>query len=154
MKSNLWAIDDEAYGELVKSINTYSLSHNSSLDKFVNALSKLLLSPDKDEFTVDTVRDTTPGTAVIPVIGILLKGASEDEEAEFGLCNIDRISEALDEASADESVTDICLSFDSPGGEVTGIPELARKIALINDTIKPICAWTEKMSCSAAYWIM
>lgn len=91
--------------------------------------------------------------AVIYVNGILVKGASELEEAILGLCNTDKIAAALDDAEADPNVKRICLCFNSPGGSTVGIEELGRKIESISKT-KQVIGWTESMACSAAYWLM
>ena len=56
-------------------------------------------------------------------------------------------------AAIDPSISKICLVFNSPGGEVTGIPELSRKIAFIDKNIKSIICWTETQVASAAYWL-
>ena len=91
-------------------------------------------------------------TAIINVSGILVKGASEIEEELLGLVNTDFIASCIDDALADDEVSDICLIFNSPGGQSTGIEELGRKIAYA-DTVKPTVAWTETSCDSAAYWL-
>ena len=91
-------------------------------------------------------------TAVINVNGILVKGCSQLEEVAFGLVNTDYIRDCIDDALSDDTVKDIVLVFNSPGGETTGIEELGRKI-VASDSIKPILAWTETMCASAAYWL-
>lgn len=99
-----------------------------------------------DQPLTDTV------TAVIDINGILVKGASQMECSTFGLMDIDYIRNCLDDAAADDTVTEILLNINSPGGEVTGIEELGRHILEI-DKKKPIFAFTSTMMCSAAYWI-
>jgi ClpP class serine protease len=68
------------------------------------------------------------GTAIIPVHGIIGKHLSMLETM-CGGCDLDRVSQMLDVAAADESVKRVLLDFRTPGGTVTGFPELARKIA-------------------------
>ena len=105
---------------------------------------------EDNEFIVDASDATT---AVININGILVKGASKAEETLFGLCNTDNIALAIDEALADESVKEIILNVNSPGGQTTGIAELGRKIVEA-DKIKPIFGWTEDKAASAAYWLI
>lgn len=92
-----------------------------------------------------------PGVAVIQVYGILGKHLSDFEMA-CGGCDCDAISSDLEMALADSSVQSILFDFDSPGGVVSGIPELAARIRAA-DKIKPCYAFTEAQCCSAAYWL-
>lgn len=91
------------------------------------------------------------GVAVLPVRGFLLNRCNPFEEY-FGCCSVERLSASLDMLLADEAVTAIALSFDSPGGSVLGIEELSRKILSVRDS-KPIVAAVDALSASAAYWI-
>lgn len=97
-------------------------------------------------------KDEANMTAVINVNGILIKGASPLEEEFLGLVNTDFISNAIDNALEDESVSQLVLVFASPGGRTCGIEELGRKIKAA-DAIKPTYCWTEQLCCSAAYWL-
>lgn len=91
-----------------------------------------------------------PGIAVVPVYGALAKNLSAWEEECGGGTDINAIEYAIRQAQADESIEHILLDFDSPGGEVTNIPELA---SLIAGSAKPIYAFTDASMCSAAYWL-
>src|SRR5690606_13893161 len=55
-------------------------------------------------------------------------------------------------ALADQSIGAILLMIDSPGGEATGINELADTIYAARSR-KPIVAYIEGYGASAAYWI-
>ncbi len=141
IKTSKWMIEQSAFTSLIDSVAL--LQANPAL--------KLSVADDS-EFKVNggTPADAN-NTALICVSGKLVKGASPDEEEMFGLCNIDCITEAIDQANGDASVSDICLFFNSPGGESTGIEELGRKIA---SNPKPIRGWTEQRATSAAYWLL
>ena len=102
-------------------------------------------------FKVDSNQAPSSMVALVYVNGILVKGASPEQEEELGLSNTDFIAKAIDDANEDPTVAEICLIFNSPGGSVTGIEELGRKIA---QSAKPIKGWTETKACSAAYWLM
>lgn len=90
-----------------------------------------------------------PSVAVIPVEGILGKRL-DWFEASCGGCDCNDVAAALDLAAKSPAVQSVILDFNSPGGTVTGIPELGRKIAAFD---KPIFAFTEVECCSAAYWL-
>ena len=64
--------------------------------------------------------------AVIPVQGVL----TNDGPAYYG-SNYTTIANAAEKAAADPDVQRIILSVDSPGGEVTGLPETAALLASI-----------------------
>ena len=64
----------------------------------------------------------------------------------------DKVSAQLTAADKDPDCERIVLAFHSPGGTVTGIPELAAKIADVN-TRKPVIAYTDGQCCSAALWL-
>jgi len=88
---------------------------------------------------------------VIPVYGIIGKHLSSLETM-CGGCDLDDVEEEIAEAMADNNVRAIVLDFNSPGGVVTGVPELAAKIRAWSDQ-KPIYAFCDSLCASAAYWL-
>lgn len=89
--------------------------------------------------------------AVIPVFGIIGKRLSVFE-MECGGVDLDDIEDAVEAAVAAPHIREIILHFDSPGGVVTGVPELAAKLRAWTG-IKPIHAFTDSLMASAAYWL-
>ena len=89
-------------------------------------------------------------TAVIPVHGIIGKHMSKMETM-CGGCDLDAIGTMIDAAMADSNVNRLVFDFRSPGGTVTGVPEMARKIQ--NITGKTTVAFTDSMCCSGALWL-
>ncbi len=85
--------------------------------------------------------------AVVPIEGVL----TNDGPAWYG-SNYDTISKAVESAASDPDVKHIVLSVDSPGGEVTGLPETGEVIAQAAK-VKPVTAMVNGMSASAAYWL-
>jgi signal peptide peptidase SppA len=89
------------------------------------------------------------GIAHIPIggaIGQKLRGFAKGR----GAVDVQDVSDEIDDAVADKSVRSILFDFDSPGGMVSGTPELATKIKAIS---KPKYAFTNGMIASAAYWL-
>jgi len=99
----------------------------------------------------DTQLQVVDGVAIIPISGPLMKSVHPILRM-FGINGIDDIEADLVKALQDDSVQGIMLDVDSPGGSVTGIPELAKKIAAAA-TVKPVVAFTDTMMASAAYWL-
>lgn len=95
--------------------------------------------------------DPAPGVAVLEIYGIIGKNLSLFE-AICGGVDVNSVQMALEQAVADPSIRAIVLDFDSPGGVVTGVPELAKMIAAADD-VKPVYAFTGGQCCSAAYWL-
>jgi protease-4 len=95
-----------------------------------------------------------PGVAVIPVNGMLMKGAGPFAESCMGVVNPDRISHALGQAMASKDIKQIVLDIGSPGGRVTYIPEMAAQIKAAADTRgKTVWAFTDTHIASAATWL-
>lgn len=90
------------------------------------------------------------GTAIIPIHGVIGKRLSPLEMA-CGGADVDAIDAAFTAANADPAITKIVLDIDSPGGQVTGIPELARKI--YETKSKPVEAVSDTLIGSAAYYL-
>jgi signal peptide peptidase SppA len=96
------------------------------------------------------VRD---GVAHIAIDGPMLKRVSSVLKM-FGVratSTVD-VGDDIDRALADESVKSIMLDVDSPGGIVSGVSELADKIAAA-DRVKPVSAHATDMMASAALWV-
>lgn len=89
------------------------------------------------------------GVAVVQVHGSLVQRAGS-MEAMSGMAGYNRIGGMLAAATRDPSVRGIVLEIDSPGGEVSGLLELATMVA---DSEKPVYAHANELAASAAYWL-
>ncbi|MDP3909656.1 MAG: S49 family peptidase [Gemmatimonadales bacterium] len=89
--------------------------------------------------------------AVIPVYGVISPRATLMTESSGGT-PAELVGRALDAALADPAVGSILMEFDSPGGSVVGMTELAAKIRATNAT-KPVTAHVNALAASAAYWL-
>lgn len=101
------------------------------------------MEPDDDEPRL------VGSVQIIPVHGILGKHLGQLEMM-CGGCDVDEVGEDIDEAEADPRVQTILLDFRSPGGTVTGVPELGNKIA---SCTKTTAAFTDSQCCSGALWL-
>ena len=91
------------------------------------------------------------GIATIPVRGVIGKGFSSFEKS-CGAVGVEDIGEDVQAAVEMPSVKGIFLDVSSPGGMVTGTPEVAAIIAEARAS-KPVMAFTDEEMCSAAYWL-
>jgi signal peptide peptidase SppA len=87
--------------------------------------------------------------AVVPLSGPIGKGLSPMERM-MGAADVDVVSGWLDEAAANPAVEKLLLPVNSPGGTVTGVEELAAKVANFS---KPTRAFSDNMAASAGYWV-
>ncbi len=108
------------------------------------------MQPDMPDEPTEPDWETDGAVAVIPVHGVLVKHASDIPRSTCG-CGCDTVGAMIDLAVADSGVETIVLDFRTPGGAVTGIPELAGKIARISD--KRTVAFTDSECCSAGVWL-
>lgn len=83
---------------------------------------------------------------VIPIMGVLTQRGGY-----YGM-SVESIRANLRSVIADAGVKAIVLEFDSPGGEVSGIEELATEIRQARST-KPIVAVANSLAASAAYYL-
>lgn len=90
------------------------------------------------------------GVATIPIHGVIGKRLSPMEMA-CGGADVDAIDAAFTAANEDPRVNKIVLDIDSPGGQVTGVPELARKI--YETKAKQVEARSDTLIGSAAYFL-
>jgi|GEM_PF-1232098 len=99
--------------------------------------------------------DDKPNVAVIPINGMICKGASGMQEMCMGAVNTDRVAFALKQAIAAKAIDTIVLDVNSPGGKVTGMQELAGLVKQATDTRgKTVYAWVEQQCASAAECIV
>lgn len=90
--------------------------------------------------------------AVLPVFGVIAQRVSMMDRASGGV-STEEIGQTLDNLVADKQVKTIVMAFDSPGGTVTGVPELAAKIRAARDQ-KRIIGLADPLAASAAYWLI
>ena len=90
-------------------------------------------------------------TAVVNVIGPIFRYANLFTEIS-GATSTGKLASDITKAVEDDTIERVVLSFDSPGGQVTGINELAKLIREGSEK-KPIIAYVGGSAASAAYWL-
>jgi signal peptide peptidase SppA len=89
--------------------------------------------------------------AVIAIQGAISQHASAMDICDGGT-STQQISAALQDALQDETVAQILLNIDSPGGSVYGVGTLAADIRAARAQ-KPVVAVANSLAASAAYWL-
>lgn len=131
------------------------LVHRAKLDVILAVLGdRLNIQPPTADMALPGPRNLptgTPGIAVIPVHGTLVKRTA-GLNAASGLTSYTEIAAMLDSALTDPQVAGILLDIDSPGGEASGSFELARRVREAS-AVKPVWAVANDSAYSAAYAI-
>ena len=137
MTERTWAITPEA----LSSLDAMLASSPNGKDTAPRAVAA---ASQGDGPLLYTVRD---GVAVISISGIIYRYG----EPEWGLTGHDTIKAAVMLAMRDGGVSALLLSFCSPGGVASGVPELASWLA--SQTAKPVYAYADGLCASAAYYL-
>ena len=122
------------------------------------ASEEVLAGIDTDKLAREARRQTATsvsggGIAVLPLYGVITQRGNMIEDVSGpGSVSTQKFAAALRQALADESVSQILIDIDSPGGSVYGVAELADEIVAARAQ-KPIIAIANSLAASAAYWI-
>jgi signal peptide peptidase SppA len=104
------------------------------------------------ELGIETAAQRTRSNAPEPAIAVIpIQGLIAEHPQSLGT-STDEIGAQLEAALASRSISAILFDVDSPGGTVSGVPELAAKIAAARGT-KPMLALSRSLMASAAYWL-
>lgn len=98
-----------------------------------------------------TIRAVKGRVGVIPIYGVTDQRLTPELEKAGGT-PLDFVAAAFESLLANEKIGAIVLHFDSPGGSVHGVQELADQIYSAR-SVKPIYAMADTMMCSAAFWL-
>jgi signal peptide peptidase SppA len=97
--------------------------------------------------------NTGAGIAVLPLYGVVTqRGNMVDDISGPGSTSTQQFTSALRQVLADDTVGQILIDIDSPGGSVYGVAELASEIVKARAQ-KPVVAVANSLAASAAYWI-
>ena len=100
-----------------------------------------------------SVSNSGGGIAVLPLYGIVTqRGNMVDDVSGPGTASTQQFSNLLRAALQEETVSQILIDIDSPGGSVYGVAELADEIVSARAQ-KPVVAIANSLAASAAYWI-
>jgi signal peptide peptidase SppA len=94
---------------------------------------------------------TSSGLAIVPVHGPLLKGATGSDKKFYGVTSHEDVADDLNDAMA-HGATRILLDMNSPGGTVSGTPELAALIDEIAGAVD-LFSFNGSLSASAAEYL-
>ena len=91
------------------------------------------------------------GVMVIPIQGVMGRKLGVIEKS-CGAVDTNDVMDWVTMAAEMPEVKAVVLDISSPGGTVSGVPELANMISALNTT-KTVVAHISDVGCSAAYWV-
>lgn len=142
--SRPWAIEREKFDEIYELIQLRASGHKLSDEEIVERFGMEASAGDSRQMADGII-------SVIPVHGTIAYRA-DSFSASSGGTSAELIGKCLKRASADRGVSTIVLDFETPGGSVEGIPELAADIAKAAQ-VKPVIAFVNALAASAGYWL-
>jgi len=92
------------------------------------------------------------GVGVVAMCGPMIRNPDLLSQILFNATDTEEITAAVREAANRPDIEAVFLDIDSPGGTVTGTPELAQAVADAGKQ-KPVYAFSSGLMCSAAYWV-
>lgn len=92
------------------------------------------------------------GVGVVAMSGPMIRKPDILSQILFNATDTEEITAAVREAANRPDIEAVFLDIDSPGGTVTGTPELAQAVADAGKQ-KPVYAFSSGLMCSAAYWV-
>ncbi len=113
-----------------------------------------VLSPEEIEARVGQRRQITPseqGVAILPIHGPIVPKAGMMSDVS-GATSIDALRSAYLQAMDAPDIKGIVLDIDSPGGQVSQVPEFANEMRGMRGR-KPVVAVANTEAASAAYWL-
>jgi len=88
----------------------------------------------------------------VPIVGAITRRDSFWSLFFGGGATVERITKTLREVGQDDTISTVLLDIDSPGGTVSGLPELAAEVRQLRES-KRVVALANSLTASAAYWI-
>lgn len=146
-----WAITQAAYEAVIEVINRErpdKAQAEQRRDEHIARAVEFYGATRLDGARYTTVRN---GVAIVDVYGPIARRANLFSEISGG-SSVDMLARDYQVAMASPAVHSILSVFDSPGGEVGGVSELAAYLYAQRGA-KPMTAYVDVMACSAAYWL-
>ena len=145
------AIEPGKLAVILNAIGSRVLGGEVLLDVEVDPATPQAILPKGQRSPSDTFTRLVEGVAILDVKGTLVHRSSWMDAAS-GLASYEQLDEELERAIANPNASAVLLAFGSPGGEVSGMFEMAERIQMLRGkTSKKVYALAADTCCSAAY---
>jgi len=149
-----WALMPERLQAMTAVLTRWSSDVSPSDETLFQINTDRMLRDTRKQFASDRAASNTgAGIAVLPLYGVVTqRGNMVDDISGPGSTSTQKFTSALRQVLADDTVGQILIDIDSPGGSVYGVAELASEIVKARAQ-KPVVAVANSLAASAAYWI-
>lgn len=148
--STPWALMPERLKVMAGVLTRWSAGESPSDEILFQVNSDRLVRDTRKQFAASS---SGSGIAVLPLYGVVTqRGNMVDDISGPGSSSTQQFTAALRQVLADDTVGQILIDIDSPGGSVYGVAELASEIIKARAQ-KPVIAVANSLAASAAYWI-
>ena len=145
-----WALMPERLQAMTAVLTRWSSDESPSEETLFQMNADRVLRDTRKQFAAANVG---AGIAVLPLYGVVTqRGNMVDDISGPGSTSTQKFTSALRQVLADDTVGQILIDIDSPGGSVYGVAELAAEIVKARAQ-KPVVAVANSLAASAAYWI-
>lgn len=146
MKADSWILSQPWALDATHLENMLAVARRVSLDDV-----KAVLAKEGEPLKGTETASIREGVAIVPVQGTISRYANMFQYF-CGGTSTGMLARDIRAAIDNPEVSAIVLEIDSPGGQATGIGELAEQVRA-GTSRKPIVAYIAGQGCSAAYWI-
>lgn len=149
-----WALMPERLQAMTAVLTRWSSDVPPSDETLFQINTDRVLRDTRKQFATDRASSHSgAGIAVLPLYGVVTqRGNMVDDISGPGSTSTQKFTIALRQVLADDTVGQILIDIDSPGGSVYGVAELAAEIVKARAQ-KPVVAVANSLAASAAYWI-
>ena len=145
-----WALMPERLQAMSGILNRWSAGEPPSDETMFQVNTDRVLRDTRKQMAAAS---TGSGIAVLPLYGVVTqRGNMVDDISGPGSSSTQQFTSVLRQMLADDTVGQILIDIDSPGGSVYGVSELASEIIKARAQ-KPVIAVANSLAASAAYWI-
>ena len=145
-----WALMPERLQAMTAVLTRWSSDEPPSDETLFQVNADRVLRDTRKQFAAASAGS---GIAVLPLYGVVTqRGNMVDDISGPGSTSTQKFTSALRQVLADDTVGQILIDIDSPGGSVYGVAELATEIVKARAQ-KPVVAVANSLAASAAYWI-
>jgi signal peptide peptidase SppA len=149
LASQAWAMHPEHLANLSGVLHRWSAGEAASADVMADVHAAQAARTARKA----TPTNATGNIAVLNLWGVMSQKANLVEEASGGGgTSTQAFLGAFRDSMADPSVAAILIDCDSPGGSVTGTPELTAEVMKARG-VKPVYAFVNGLAASACYWV-
>jgi capsid assembly protease len=146
-----WAITPSALDNIIALASNEEMISRAIKEAGLRSVEEAIESKDSkpmEKTRRATIRD---GVAILNITGPIFPRANLFTMIS-GATSVQMLAADFGKILEDQDAYAIALNIDSPGGEVTGVSELANMIYAARDK-KPVYAYVYGMGASAAYWL-